>query len=74
MNGPLDKAYSDDMLAHIHEKLQELLYLTGAMWSAEGENPVQPVYRVPRPSQIFVPAEDEDTSDDVGELSAQFDG
>lgn len=62
------------MLAHLHEKIQELVYLTGTMWSAEGESPVRPVYRVPRPADIFKPAEDEEISEDVTELNAQFDG
>lgn len=62
------------MLAHLHEKLQELVYLTGMMWSAEGENPVKPVYRVPRPADIFKSEQDEEFSEDITELSAQFDG
>ncbi|WP_051193887.1 hypothetical protein [Nocardia jiangxiensis] len=62
------------MLAHIHEKLQDLLYLTGGAWSGEGENPVPPRYRVPRPNEIFAPDEDEGISEDIGELDAQFGG
>jgi hypothetical protein len=43
------------------------------MWSADGESPVKPVYQVPRPADIFKPTEAEDVSEDVAELSAQFD-
>lgn len=61
------------MLAHIHEKLQELLYLTGGIWSGEDGNPVNPVYPVPRPADIFKSEAEEEISEDVAELSAQFD-
>lgn len=47
--GPLGHQYSDDLLAHIHEQLQNLSYITGAQYE---DNPAGLPKRIPRPYQI----------------------
>jgi hypothetical protein len=62
--GPLGSRYSDDMLAAIHEQLQRLTQLTGALfvvWGG-GDNPAADPEKVKRPHEVFVkplPPEDD---------------
>lgn len=69
--GPLGSGYSDDMLAAIHEKLQELLYLTGGLWSSD--NTVNAPQRVPRPHEVFGPPTDGEAVLDIHEFNTLMD-
>lgn len=63
--GPLNRLYSDDMLALIHEQLQALNYLTG---SQADPNPMPEPVRMPRPDESIRPAQESD-----GNVSVQAD-
>lgn len=54
VHGPLDRAYSDDMLAQIHEQLQFLAHVMGVQVWGE-QNPVPAPRKVPRPANVFDP-------------------
>lgn len=57
--GPLGTTYSDDMLAHIHEQLQLLTHVLGAVNTPKGEeNPVPAPKDVPRPPDVYQKAQE----------------
>lgn len=55
--GPLDDGYTWEALAALHEQLQLACRLLGAQF--DGENPAPDQQHYPRPSESFVPQEDE---------------
>ena len=71
--GPLGNAYSDDVLAAIHEQLQTLNYLTGSQCE---ENPVPMPRHWPRPPEAFIEYLHTDPDDEVvsqDEFDTMFD-
>lgn len=50
--GPIGHEWRDEMLASIHEQLQMLNFLYGAVNSEEDENPVPEPIRMPRPPDV----------------------
>ncbi|OII61215.1 hypothetical protein BJP40_06725 [Streptomyces sp. CC53] len=53
--GPIDRRYSDEALANIHEQLQAITYLIGAQLTSQkkgAKNPVPQPKHFPRPHEV----------------------
>lgn len=64
--GPLGGYYDSDLLAGIHEKLQDILLLTGAQFE---ENPAPQPQRIKRPNELYLPEEQEEEDEEDEEQS-----
>lgn len=63
VNGPVDSGWRDDVLAAIHEQLQQISHLTGAahFTDEDNDNPVPTPERYPRPGRPEEPVEEEES-------------
>lgn len=61
--GAVDERYDSNVLADIHEQLQQLNHLIGAAYFTEDDpedNPIRKPSRYPRPDEMYQPEDDDE--------------